>query len=310
MINNKKLKVAIIGAGTIGLYLASKIKEKGHSVTLFEQRNKIGTDVCSGIFSEKIFKFIPESKNIVENEIKSAFLHFPKKTIELNFKEKFFLFSHTELDNILFNKVRENVIFNRKISSIPSGFDRIIGCDGANSFIRSYLNLKKPIFRIGMRGFCEKEDYSNFVETWPLKNGFIWKIPRGRVIEYGIMERPETSKKILDNFLKKNKIILKNLEARVIPIGVSTPKNDTITLCGDSTGITKPWSGGGVIWGIKNANILLDSFPNFRIYNKKIKRFKSKILLYSALTKIVYYTGSNFSKIIPKKIKIEPDFIV
>lgn len=308
--NKKKYNVAIIGAGTIGLYLALKMKERGYNITVFEQRDKVGTDVCSGIFSEKIFNFIPESKNIIENEIKSAFLHFPKKTIELNFKERFFLFSHTKLDEILFEKVKENIIFNKKILSIPSGFDKIIGCDGANSFTRNYLKLKKPAFKVGMRGFLEKKDYSNFVETWPLKNGFIWKIPRGEVVEYGIMEKPEIAKKILDNFLKKNKIILKKLESRVIPAGISLPNNNFITLCGDSTGITKPWSGGGVIWGIKNANILLDSFPSFEDYNKKVRRIKGKMILYSALTKIVYYAGSNFSKVMPKKIKIEPDFII
>ncbi len=95
--NNKKYNVAIIGAGTIGLYLGQKLKEKGHNITIFEKRDKVGTEVCSGIFSEKIFDFIPESKNIVEKEIKSVFINFSKKKIELNFKKKFYLFSHTEL---------------------------------------------------------------------------------------------------------------------------------------------------------------------------------------------------------------------
>ena len=162
---------------------------------------------------------------------------------------------------------------------------------------------------MGIRGFLNKKDCSDFVETWPSKNGFIWKIPRGDTTEYGIMENPENAKKILDNFLKKNRIKLNKTEARIIPQGFSIPNNNFITLCGDSTGITKPWSGGGVIWGIKSANMLLDSSLDFNLYHQKIKKFKKKIFLYKLLTKAVYYTGSNAPWIIPKNTKIEPDFI-
>ncbi len=307
----KSYKTAIIGGGTIGLYLGLKLKERGHNITLFEKRDKIGTDVCSGIFSEKIFKFIPESENLVENEIKCALLHFPKKTISLFFKKKFFLISHSKLDDLLYSKIKENVELGKEVSSLPKNFEKTIGADGANSFARNYLKLKKPEFRIGIRGFLNERNFSNTVETWPLKNGFIWKIPRGEKTEYGIMENPIIAKKRLDIFLKKNKIRLNNIEARVIPCGFSLSKNRSITLCGDSTGITKPWSGGGVIWGLKSADILINSFPNFETYYKKTKKyFKKKIFFYKLLTKAVYLSGTNIPFIIPKKNTIEPDFLI
>jgi len=36
------MKVAIVGAGICGLYLAWKLSEKGYSVTVFEKKEKIG----------------------------------------------------------------------------------------------------------------------------------------------------------------------------------------------------------------------------------------------------------------------------
>lgn len=302
-----RYKTAIIGGGTTGLYLASKLIEKGNDVSVFERKAIVGEKVCSGLFSEKILKFIPQSKGLVENEITHAFIHFPKKTIKLNFKEKFFLISHYKLDNLLFSFVKENVLLRKNINALPEGFDRIIGCDGSSSFVRNYLNLKPPVFYLGLRGFAKRKDYSSYVETWPSKNGFIWKIPRGEKTEYGIMEKPGDAKKTLDIFLKENKIKLEELQGRIIPRGLSIPNSRTITICGDAAGTTKPWSGGGVIWGLKSAELLAEAFPDFNLYHKNLKRFFSlRMKTYNTITKAVYF----MPWIIPKEVKIEPDFLI
>jgi len=56
------MKVAIVGASVSGLYLAWKLSEKKNEVFVFERKEKVGGKVCSGLFSERIFEFIPESK--------------------------------------------------------------------------------------------------------------------------------------------------------------------------------------------------------------------------------------------------------
>ena len=49
-----KQNVAIIGGGICGLYLSWKLSRKGHLVTVFEKKKKIGNEICSGLFSERI----------------------------------------------------------------------------------------------------------------------------------------------------------------------------------------------------------------------------------------------------------------
>ena len=312
-------KIAIIGAGTCGLYLSWKLAEKGYEVVVFEKKSFIGKQVCSGLFSKRILEYIPESKNLIQNKIDFTNIHFPKKTIKVSFSKKFLVMSHFELDNLIANSARKagaQIFLNtyidsasKKFKSIIKNYDRIIGCDGYDSCVRKYLKLKNPKYFLGIQGFVKKKDCSNFVETWALKQGgFIWKIPRGEEQEYGIMSKIDKSAKIFNDFLKQKDIKLENMGSAMISQGFSIPHNDKITVCGESAGIVKPWSGGGVIWGIKNCEILLKSFPNFISYRKAMKKsFKNKIFFAKNITKIVYFLGFNMPYIMPKKYTIEGD---
>jgi len=318
------MKTAIIGAGINGLYLAWKLAEKGEDVTVFEKREKIGKDVCSGLFSERILEFIPhlrggagfipENQNLIQNKIESVLIHFPKKTAKIRFSRTFFVINHFGLDNLVANlaeKAGAKIILNHTVTDIPEGVNKIIGCDGALSKIRELLKMKNPDFYLGIQGIIEKEDFSTFVETWPTKLGFIWKIPRGREVEYGIMEKPENAKRYFDEFLNRNNIILQRINSSFISRGLIIPSNDKITLCGDAAGLTKPWSGGGVIWGLSAADILLKTFPDFSKYKRDCERFfLPKIIFSEIIKKMVYFSGFNFPRLLPKKVKIEGDFLI
>lgn len=313
------MKVAIIGAGITGLYLAWKLAEKGEEVTIFEKKDKIGKECCSGLFSERILEFIPESQKLIQNEIDYCLIHFPKKTLKIEFSKKFLIMSHYELDNLVANltekagtKIRLKTNISRTVFDVlVNDFDRIIGCDGPNSIVRKSLGLPEPIYHLAIQGFISKKDYSNYIETWPQQQGFIWKIPRGKETEYGIISSQKGAKPLFEGFLEENKFGLERIMSSIVPQGLIIPKNPSITLCGDAAGLTKPWSGGGVIWGLTVAEILLKNFPDFIKYQKEIKKFfLPKITLGKILKNLVYFLGFKLPLILPKNYKIESDFLI
>jgi len=309
------MKTAIIGAGISGLYLARKLSEKGHNVTVFEKESEAGNKTCSGLFSERILDFFPEAESLTENKIDSVFLHFPEKSLRISFSKKFLVMDHSKLDKIALNLAQKSgakIEFNRDIKSLPSGFERTIGCDGADSFVRKNIGLPPSDFYLGIQSFLDKPANENFVETWPLdQGGFIWKIPRGEKTEYGIFSKPVTSGKKFNDFLRKKEIKIKEMKARLIPRDFDMPKNESVALCGDAAGLNKPWSGGGVIWGLTAANILIKTFPDFNDYRKKSRRFfLPKIFLARKATSLAYFLGFKFPFLLPKNYKIESDFLL
>jgi len=310
------MKVAIVGAGIIGLYLAWKLAEKGEEVIVFEKKEKIGKEACSGLFSERILDFIPQSQKLIQNKIEYCLIHFPKGTLKIQFSKPFFAMSHSELDNLvadLAEKAGVKIILNHSVNSLPEGFDRIIGCDGAMSRVRKNLGLKEPQFRLGIQGFVKEKNSSDrrHVETWPTISGFLWKIPRGLETEYGIIEKPQKARIIFEEFLQRKNISLERINSALVPQGLILSSDPSITLCGDAAGLTKPWSGGGVIWGLLASNLLLKNFPDFLKYKNRMKKFfLPKIIFSEIATKIVYFLGFKIPWIFPKVVKIEGDFLV
>lgn len=309
----KKIQIAIVGAGVIGLYLAWKLAQKGYEVTVFERKKEVGDKVCSGLISARIKEFILFDKSIIENEINTCLIYFPRKTITLELKPIHYVLNRQELTESLARFAQEagaRILFNQTINEIPSGFDKIIACDGALSKMREKLSLPAPNFRLGMQVFLPVSEPSAKVEVWPISKGFFWKIPRGQKTEYGAVGPRASLKNDFKEFLKKNNIDSKRpIRTALIPQGLILSQLENITLCGDAMGLTKPWSRGGVIWGLTAAEILLRNFPNFQNYQREVKReFGFKIFKGKLATSLVYFLGNNFPCLLPSKITRDNDF--
>lgn len=315
-----KEKIAIIGAGIIGLYLGWRLKQKGYEVVIFEKKDRVGGKPCTALVSERIKEYLPINNNLYEKKIDSVLVHFPKKDIRVRVNPAYLIFERDVLDDFVFDLAKNvgvEIIFNKEVNEIPKDFTRIIGCDGALSGIRSLLNLPNTFCRLGIQYFTDTGDFPReTIEVWPKKfnhfpkHGFLWKVLKDKRIEYGIIGSNKDAKEEFDNFLTKREIDIKskNLKAALIPQGLQLPKSNNITLLGDSAGMTKPTTGGGIVWGFKAGDILADCFPDLRKYRRKtIRFFRIRILKGKIAVFVSYFLGNYLPFLLPKEISIDPD---
>ena len=321
-----KGRVGIVGCSINGSYLAWKLS-KENEVIVLEKNKVIGEKPCSGLISERIWNFIPKNDGLVENVIDEAIIHFPKKNVRLKFHPQMLVINRKLLDqyisklamesgaNILLNNEVKKVYFfkNKKPQVLADKlyeFDYLIGCDGFNSIVRRSLKIKDPKFKLGIYTYINKKNKTNAVNVYPSKNGFGWVIPRSSHTEYGFLEEASVAKDNFNRFCKSRKIKPQKIYSHIIPEGLVKAVEGRVALCGDAIGLTKPTSGGGIVWGLTACNMLLKDFPNFDKYNEDVKKFFEPKIFYS---KIALFAAKNLGSklffLTPKEIWFDGDWV-
>jgi len=284
--------VIIVGAGPIGLYTAI-ILEKKLKVLVLEKSQELGKKACSGLYSTNINDVIKFEKGWIEHEVRGAILHSPGVDIKVE-KEgtAAFVVNRELFTRGLEKRVKSRIIKNCSVKSIHVGetnvrcrtnqgdYDAkmIIGCDGVNSVVRSHFKQRPQEVVNGLMAVLDKKDSSRHVELWfdaeKLPDGFYWKIPRGKTTEYGMLGSKVTYKQ-LEAFFKINKY---EKQAAPIPIGPCKSYFNRAILIGDAAGITKPWSGGGIMYGIRCADVaksvIFKAFKQNKFTEQALKEYE------------------------------------
>jgi len=320
------MRVGIIGCSINGAYLAYKLAKSGQDVTVFEGKKEPGGKACSGMVSERIWDFIPRNEELIENRIGSVEIRFPRKKITADFKPEMLVLNRAGLDRyvaglaesagakikfghkvikiISFKRSKPHLVADTGGRTVVQEFDRIIGCDGANSHMREHLKIGKPDFRVGIYANLNKKSAKNVVEVTPTRNGFKWKIPRGKTVEVGALEKTENIRKIF------RRAKAAGMTSAIVPERLAFSKDRRFALCGDAAGLTKPWSGGGIIWGMTAADLLAESKLNVAKYNRKLeKHFGPKIFFSNIARRAVFLIGTKMPQLIPKNVYIDSDWL-
>lgn len=299
----EKYDIIIVGGGPVGLYTASLL-QKDFKVLVLEKEKELGKKACSGLYSKKIFEFVPQG-HFIENEIDGCTLYSPsgsKKHFEI--KQKPFVVDREEFNKFLAEGL-ENLKIGCKVEVIEFLQDSknsktktngtndgvkvktnqgefhseiIIGADGSRSIVRQHWQAKPFEIVSGLIGMVEQDDSSRDVGVWFDKklteDGFLWKIPRGKRIEYGMLGLDVSYTKLEKFFGLKNYQKI----AAPIPVGLQKSFFERTLLIGDAASQTKPWSLGGVLFGFLAANVaknvLKQAFDRQDFSEKKLEGYE------------------------------------
>ena len=130
-------------------------------------------------------------------------------------------------------------------------------------------------------------------------------------MEWGVVAPVGDAKKEFEKLIKREHLQYDKVYSHIIPEGLCFPIANNkvarnITLCGDAAGLTKPWSGGGVIWGMIAGDLLVKNLGNFRKYEQAVKKqFNNRITLNLIGRNIISNPFVNY--FIPKQIGFDGD---
>lgn len=279
--------VVVVGAGPAGSRFARSAAERGWDVLVLEG-GEVGPPLaCSGHVSLDVWDFVPDDarEELLQHEIFGARFHlggaesraypFYKETPVSNAIDR------VGLDRTLAGlaedagaDVREHhtvtAVDERSdrvtlTASTPEGVDTfegkvVAGADGPRSRVRSEVGLPEPSEVLhGVLGFDVDPDYDDFVDVHLTVPGFFaWRIPRGDAgVEYGLAVKPgDDAPARFDSLCADYDVTIDRRCSGAIPIG---PPDRTVArrvfLLGDAAGQTKPFTGGGILYGMRSADV-------------------------------------------------------
>jgi geranylgeranyl reductase family protein len=278
--------LAVVGLGPAGAHVARRAAEQGHAVVALE-RGSIGRPLaCSGHVSRDLWDFLPPAatEDLRLHEIRGARFH-------LDGVDRAYPFYREEpisnvidrvgLDRRLATLAAEagaEIRTERTVTAVeegpeavsltaqgPAGTETVearlvVGADGPNSTVRRELGLPEPGEQlVGVLQHVPDSDHDDFVDVHlTAPTFFAWRIPRGDAgVEYGLAAPPDYDvTDHLDRWLQAENAATGARFGGHIPIGPpDRVHTDRAILVGDAAAQTKPFTGGGILYGLRAAEI-------------------------------------------------------
>lgn len=277
----------VVGAGPAGSRFARRATEEGYEVLALEQGSVGKPLACSGHVSTDIWEYTADGtrEQLLQNEITGARFHLAGPESE---SYPFYttvepisnVIDRVGLDRHLADAAREagaDLRENHTVTGVSEAEDHVVvsasmpdgsakfrarmvaGCDGPVSRTRRELGISEPDELLhGVLGFDETEDHEDFVAVHlTVPRFFAWRIPRGEAgVEYGLAAPPGREvRELFEKFTTAYGASTTNVCSGMIPIG--PPKqvtSDRGFLLGDAAAQTKPFTGGGILYGMTAAD--------------------------------------------------------
>ncbi|MFD1569501.1 geranylgeranyl reductase family protein [Halorubrum laminariae] len=277
----------VVGAGPPGSRFARRAAAAGSDVLVLE-KGRVGEPLaCSGHVSDDIWEFVPDDarERLLQNSVYGARFHVggPESRASPFYKREPVsnVIDRVGMDRRLAVAARDagaDVREGHTVVSVEERADRvaveasvgdgdterfearmIAGCDGPTSRVRRSLDLPEPDELLhGVLAFDDEPDDGDLVDVHlTAPTFFAWRIPRGDAgVEYGLAAPPgEDVSARFDALTDAYGVTTDRFCSGAIPIGPpDRVTTDRAFLIGDAAAQTKPFTGGGILYGMTAAD--------------------------------------------------------
>jgi len=272
----------IVGAGPIGCKLGELLGKENINTIILEEHPEIGKPAhCTGLVSHRIPKLSGASSDVIVNKVKKAsFYSFDKNYLELKSRKKVYVIDRVKFDEEL-SELAKNYVeiktstrfedFKRKRNYIAVKTKKeilkskiLIGADGPNSTVAYNARIKLPDnILTGLQVRIKSKYKTDGVELWFSKeissDFFGWVVPENEEWARVGIATSDNVVKHLNYFLNHRfgkKIEPKDNTAGRIRFGlIKDSVSSNVLLVGDAATQVKPFSGGGLIYGLIGARV-------------------------------------------------------
>jgi geranylgeranyl reductase family protein len=288
------VRVAIIGAGAAGSFLAYLLAQRQIPTVIFE-RESSREKPCGGGCTPKVFRSYPlfSQMFLAKNQIYRIYGESSAARIRLDLKEPIWIYSRRDLDGFLLDQAVQSG--SRLVHSPAIDFqcdgqgwtvhtkdgnrvqaDILVGADGASSRVRKRMGVHFGAQDLSVAlgyyvpgSFHPDSIYIRFLD--PQLQGYIWSFPRVDHLSVGIVSlyRDLPAPQLrghLENFLADRYGILHcsdfpGYAAPVPTLSEQTWKNLRVNgsnwaLIGDAAGFVDPVTAEGIYYALRSADLL------------------------------------------------------
>ena len=276
----------VVGVGPAGARFARRAAEAGYDVLALE-KGTVGTPLaCSGHVSTDIWAYVPDEAEtrLRQNRVYGANFHLGGPASRAypfyESEEVSNVIDRVGLDRTLADAARAAGADVREGHTVTEVDERddgvavtastdgqsvtfearlVAGCDGPVSRVRREAGLPDPAETLhGVLAFDDSPDDGDFVDVHlTVPRFFAWRIPRGEAgVEYGLATPPGVEvTEAFDRLTDAYGVETARRCSGGIPIGPpETVTGDRVFLLGDAAAQTKPFTGGGILYGMTAAD--------------------------------------------------------
>ncbi len=271
----------IVGAGPAGSKTAELLASNRFDVLLLEEDPRVGNPVqCTGIDSPRILPFSGAPEKIVMNRMnKARFYSQDGNYLELKANYQVHVIDRHKLDDEIAKNAKrkgaklltstkfenfKRVNGHLEVETTRGVFETklLVGADGPNSDVAKTAGIKLPEeYVIGYQETIKDDFSENIAELWfgskITPDFFAWVVPeRKNWARVGLAAKKDAVN-YFRSFVSRrfNRVFeKKDVLGGVIRFGlIKDSVADNVLLVGDAASQVKPYSGGGIIYGLVGA---------------------------------------------------------